>query len=192
MKVIKVFLLAALISLIGVSQAFAQANGSIGGQVVDSLGNVIVGATVTVVSADGKQKQVVTNSRGEYTVAGLAPGTYSVKAIATKFALFQNDGVVVTAGKKNELIISMTVEGLKENVEVSPDMGVSTDPENNAGATVIKGKDLEALPDDPDELAQALQALAGPSAGPNGGQIYIDGFTGGQMPSKDQIREIRR
>jgi hypothetical protein len=36
-----------------------------------------------------------------------------------------------------------------------------------------------------------LTALAGPSAGPNGGQIYVDGFTGGQLPPKSSIREIR-
>src|SRR5581483_11466868 len=42
-----------------------------------------------------------------------------------------------------------------------------------------------------DELSSELQALAGPSAGPNGGQIYIDGFTGGQLPPKASIREIR-
>jgi hypothetical protein len=56
---------------------------------------------------------------------------------------------------------------------------------------VITGKDLDALSDDPDELQSELQALAGPSAGPNGGQIYIDGFTGGQLPPKSSIREIR-
>ena len=56
---------------------------------------------------------------------------------------------------------------------------------------VLSGKDLDALSDDPDELADDLQALAGPSAGPNGGQIYIDGFTGGQLPPKSSIREIR-
>ena len=59
------------------------------------------------------------------------------------------------------------------------------------GAIVIQGKDLEALSDDPDELQSDLQALAGPSAGPNGGQIYIDGFTGGTLPPKASIREIR-
>jgi hypothetical protein len=64
-------------------------------------------------------------------------------------------------------------------------------PENNASSIIIKGKDLEALSDDPDELQAELQALAGPSAGPNGGQIYIDGFTGGQLPPKASIREIR-
>ena len=37
----------------------------------------------------------------------------------------------------------------------------------------------------------AVQAMAGPSAGPNGGEIYIDGFTGGRMPPKESIREVR-
>ena len=40
-------------------------------------------------------------------------------------------------------------------------------------------------------MQNELNALAGPSAGPNGGQIYIDGFTGGQLPPKSSIREIR-
>ncbi len=56
---------------------------------------------------------------------------------------------------------------------------------------MLKDKDLDALSDDPDELASQLQALAGPAAGPNGGEIYIDGFTGGQLPTKSSIREIR-
>ena len=68
---------------------------------------------------------------------------------------------------------------------------VSVDADSNASSTVIKGKDLDALSDDPDELSSELTALAGPSAGPNGGQIYVDGFTGGQLPPKSSIREIR-
>ena len=56
---------------------------------------------------------------------------------------------------------------------------------------IIKGADLDALSDDPDELSAELTALAGPSSGPNGGQIYVDGFTGGQLPPKSSIREIR-
>ena len=34
-------------------------------------------------------------------------------------------------------------------------------------------------------------ALAGPSAGPNGASIFIDGFSGGELPPKETIREIR-
>src|SRR5207249_8912411 len=81
----------------------------------------------------------------------------------------------------------------RQEVTVKGDAGpsLSVEPDNNATALVIKGEDLAALPDDPDDLADALQALAGPGAGPNGGQIYIDGFSGGQLPPKESIREIR-
>jgi hypothetical protein len=68
---------------------------------------------------------------------------------------------------------------------------LSTDSASNAGAVVLKGSDLYALSDDPDDLAADLQALAGPSAGPNGGSIFVDGFSGGQLPPKESIREIR-
>jgi hypothetical protein len=36
-----------------------------------------------------------------------------------------------------------------------------------------------------------LQTLAGPAAGPNGGSLFIDGFSGGELPPKNAIREIR-
>ncbi len=68
---------------------------------------------------------------------------------------------------------------------------MSVNPDENADALVVKGSDLDALSDDPDELQNELQALSGPAAGPNGGQIYIDGFAGGQIPPKSSIREIR-
>lgn len=179
------------ISLALVSSAFAQSAGSIGGQITDSLGAVVVGASVTAVAADGKQKQAVSNARGEYSIAGLAPGKYTVKAIAPKFALYENAEVEVTSGERTDLIVVLTVAGVEENVEVSNGGSVSNDADNNASATVLKDKDLEALPDDPDELEAALQALAGAGAGPDGGQISIDGFTGGRLPPKEAIREIR-
>ncbi len=68
---------------------------------------------------------------------------------------------------------------------------MEVDPSSNADALVMRGSDLDALSDDPDDLAADLAALAGPGAGPNGGQIYIDGFTGGRLPAKSSIREIR-
>src|SRR5919112_1260876 len=63
----------------------------------------------------------------------------------------------------------------------------------NLGVEVqARGADLDALPDDPDDLSDALQALAGPTAGSeDGAQIYVDGFTGGRLPPKESIREIR-
>jgi len=191
MKNLKAILFVGLVTLIINSAIFAQATGSLRGQVVDSLGAIIVGATATAVDANGKEKSSITNQQGEFTIGGLAPGNYIVRVTAPNFGLYENAAVVIAAAKREELTVTLTVEGFSENVEVAGSEGVNTDNENNASATVLKEKDLEALPDDPAELEAALQALAGPSAGPNGGQIYIDGFTGGRIPPKDAIREIR-
>ncbi len=58
------------------------------------------------------------------------------------------------------------------------------DPSKNAGAIVISGQDLDMLSDDPDDLQNDLTALAGPAAGPNGGQIFVDGFSNGQIAAQ--------
>ena len=68
---------------------------------------------------------------------------------------------------------------------------LSTDASSNVSALVLKEADIDALPDDPDDLQSDLEALAGPAAGPNGAQFFIDGFSGGQLPPKSSIREIR-
>ena len=87
----------------------------------------------------------------------------------------------------------MNVESQKQelNVTESAVNQVNTEPANNASALVLRQEDLDALPDDPDDLQADLQALAGPSAGPGGSQIFVDGFTGGRLPPKESIREIR-
>jgi hypothetical protein len=191
MKLIRSLLIVAILTAISAGAAFAQAVGSIGGQVVDSLGAVVVGATVSAVAATGQQKQSISNTRGEFSITGLPPGKYTVKAIAPKFALYENTEVDVTAGDKTELTVVLTVAALDENVDVKTGDDISTDPNANKSATILTEKELEALPDDPDELEAALQAMAGTMAGPDGGQINIDGFTGGRMPPKEAIREIR-
>ena len=177
-----------IVSLTATLVAAQQARGSLRGLITDELGAAIVGANVTLTDATGVQKKTTTNGEGVYTFAGLAPGKYSLIAIAPGFATSDVKEIDVTGARQSvDVTLKVTIE---EKVTVS-ETPVSTEATNNANQTVISGKDLDALPDDPDELAAALQALAGPSVGPNGGQIFIDGFTGGSLPSKDSIREIR-
>ncbi|HMG75066.1 MAG TPA: TonB-dependent receptor [Pyrinomonadaceae bacterium] len=168
-----------------------QGAGSLKGQVSDEFGGVIVGATVVAVNANGVVKTVTTNGEGNFVLNGLAAGKYTIKVTATGFAGYENPDVEI-AGKNQPLNITLKVTIEQQKVTVAADSaGVNTDPDSNVGAIVLKGADLESLPDDPDDLAAALQALAGPSAGPNGGQIYVDGFSGGRLPALSTIREIR-
>jgi hypothetical protein len=142
--------------------------------------------------SDGASRQAQTNEEGRYVLQGLAPGTYSIRIAVKGFADFEKLGVVVVAGQVQVVDARLVVALEKQQVTVAGSaQGLNVRSEDNASALVLKDKDLEALSDDPDELQSQLQALAGPAAGPNGGQIYIDGFTGGQLPSKSAIREIR-
>lgn len=69
--------------------------------------------------------------------------------------------------------------------------GLSVNPNENASALIITGSALNALSNNPQVLKSELEALAGPAARPNGGEIYVDGFAGDQIPPKPSIREIR-
>jgi Carboxypeptidase regulatory-like domain/TonB dependent receptor len=173
--------------------AVAQApTATLSGKVVDQTGAVIPQATVTVTAPSGKQSTATTDQGGGFEIPALAPGTYSVAAAAKGFAPLSKQGVELAAGQKQTLNLALQVQVQEEKVNVEAE-GTQLDvgAASNASSLIIKGKDLEALSDDPDELQNELQALAGPAAGPNGGQIYIDGFTGGQLPPKSAIREIR-
>src|SRR6202521_1371644 len=166
--------------------------GGLNGVVTDPSGGVIAKAAVRLTNASGASLDTTTNRDGFYEFKGLVPGTYAVKAVAKGFAIFTQQDVQILSGQPQHLNIGLLIQVEEEKVEVS-DSSTKVDiaPSNNAGMVVMQGKDLEALSDDPDELQSELQTLAGPSAGPNGGQIYIDGFTAGTLPPKASIREIR-
>jgi hypothetical protein len=165
--------------------------GTIAGTVTDPDGALVQAAAISVYSASGSAKKLVSDAAGAFVVVRLVPGRYELKVSAKGFSAATLSDVMVTGGKTTSTAVKLGIS-VSTDLEVSADAtGVSTSPDDNANATVIKGKDLDALSDDPDELQSELTALAGPSAGPSGGQIYIDGFTGGQLPPKSSILEIR-
>ncbi|HWS90265.1 MAG TPA: carboxypeptidase regulatory-like domain-containing protein [Pyrinomonadaceae bacterium] len=189
----KVAVVCAAVLFFGLSAAAQQSLGTLRGNVRDELGGVIIGASVTVADASGVEKTAETDEQGNYSFAGLPPGLYAVRINQGGFAPYENLGVEVQAGRTHPLDIVLTVAIEQEEVTVTAEAPVGTEAESQAGAVVLRGDDLDALPDDPDDLAEALQALAGPGSGASedGAQIYIDGFTGGRLPPKESIREIR-
>src|SRR5215210_8284193 len=185
--------LCAAVLFFSLSASAQQSMGTLRGNVKDELGGVIIGATVTVADAAGVEKTAETDEQGNYSFAGLPPGRYTVRIAQEGFAPYENLAVEVQAGRSDPLDIVLTVAIEREEVTVTAEAPVGTEAESQAGAVVLRGEDLDALPDDPDDLSEALQALAGPGAGSSedGAQIYIDGFTGGRLPPKESIREIR-
>src|SRR6202451_95844 len=182
MKISK-FISAALISAAVVLSSilvFAQApSGGLHGQVTDQSGAVVTQADVALTPATGTPVSTKTDAQGMYEFKGLAPGAYTLDVVAPGFTLFENTKVEI-ATQALRLNVSLAIEVQTQKVQVTDTAPtVDVNPASNAGAITISSKELEALPDDPDELLTDLQALAGPSAGPNGGQMFIYGFTAG-------------
>ena len=173
--------------------AQAPTTATLHGHVADPSGALIPGAQVTIANSAGVPvKTMKADASGAYDARGLAPGSYFVQVSFAGFAPFQSQAIQLAPGQVKRADVAMAIEAEQQNVVVTDESPtVNVEASGNANSVVIKGKDLDALSDDPDELSNELQALAGPSAGPNGGQIYIDGFTGGQLPPKSAIREIR-
>src|ERR1700722_15405946 len=179
------------IMLLAVSAALAQTPGSLKGQVLDPSGAAVPGATGTLTGPNGGGKVGQSDNNGAYSVVGLPPGKYTIRVIAAGFDLFEGSIADLPGGRASTFDAKMSVASEKKEVAVKDTQQVELDPAKNAGALVLKEADLDMLSDDPDDLQADLLALAGPAAGPNGGQIFIDGFSSGQLPPKDSIREIR-
>ncbi|MEQ1886847.1 MAG: TonB-dependent receptor [Bryobacteraceae bacterium] len=182
---LSVFIIGAIIP------AFAQTS-TLSGIVSDESGAVVPQASVTAAGPNGVETSSSADARGEYMFTGLAPGRYVVRASAPQLNMPQPAEVDVGPGLRR-LDLTLRVARLVQQVDADVDAPptVTTDPSSNAGATVVQGSDLDALSGKPEDLMADLQALAGPSAGPGGGTVFIDGFSAGELPPKESIREVR-
>jgi hypothetical protein len=183
-----------LATLLAASLATAgaqQPGGAVKGVVTDSTGAVMPGAVVSL-SGPNAQRAMQSRSNGSFDFPELPPGQYTVTASFPGFSVVDKPATVAAgATVKIPIQLSPTSENFEVTVQAEAGPIVDVRPENNAAALVLKGKDLDALPDDPDDLMSALQALAGPGAGLGGGAIYVDNFSGGALPPKESIREVR-
>jgi hypothetical protein len=183
-------LLAALTSQPAPAQmAIPTATGSISGTVVDPQGAVIPHAAIEFTRIGSAPIAITGDDLGHYAANSLPPGSYSVEAQAPGFSTLHKEGIVVAPGKSQQLTLTLAIEVQQQQVTVS-DSDVDSSPEKNGGAIVLKGKDLDALSNNQDELSEQLQAIAG-SDPETGSQFYVDGFTSSKLPPKSSIREIR-
>jgi Carboxypeptidase regulatory-like domain len=172
----------------------AQAQtGTLRGRVLDPSGATISHATVSaIISKPAVAHTSITGANGQFVLRDVPAGVYTVTAEAPGFAILSKEDVSIPPGKTVTLDFKLQLLTVHQQVEVeAAPVQISVAPENNASSVVIKGSDLQSLSNDPDTLLTQLQELAGPSVGANGAEIYIDGFTGGDLPPKSAIREVR-
>ncbi len=185
-------LLLACVLLFPLSALWGQTLASLQGRVIDPSGAIVPHATVRVMAQPkGPSRVATSNGQGFYKISGLVAGRYTVTVLAKGFAVSNTD-FVLAAGQTLTLDIHLAISLQTQRIEVQGHAArLEIAPQNNASAVVVSGQNLNALSNDPDELQNQIAALAGPSVGAGGANIYINGMTGGDMPPKSAIREIR-
>lgn len=149
--------------------------------VQDQTGAALVTATVTLTNAAGVPRQASVDERGVALFAALASGEWAVRVEADAFASYE--GTLELRGGANAVIVQLPLAGLNEEVVVSENL---EDLRGNSFSRTLSDHEIEELPDDPDELEQMLMQMAGPGA-----TMMVNGFRGGRLPPKSQIRSIR-
>lgn len=172
-------------------QAGRQA-GTVAGVVTDPSGAVVPGASVTLMSGEGLATIVGRTTSGQLGRfrLQLATGTYTVVAEAPGFARFESEpirieDIGIDEGQTHTLDIQFRIATRMEKIDVADETAVGS--ASSGEMIALNRQDIAQMPLDPAALLQELQALAG---GPNA-QIYVGGFSGGKLPPRDSIGQIR-
>lgn len=158
--------------------------------VVDASGAVVPGATVTVNALDDGARAAAfppasSSDKGVATVDRLLPGRYRIVAAFPGFETGVLPEVRVRRGDNRHVVV-LPLKKVEESVTVAQNaQAAAADPRGSAFKTVLTAQEIENLSDDPTEMAQQLQDLAGGNA-----TIRVDSFAGAPLPPKALIKSI--
>ena len=150
--------------------------------VLDQTDAALVVAQVSIVDARGVEQTATVDDRGVALFENLTPGSYQVKAQADSFRPLTTPYTVRRG--ENRTTLRLALATIEQAVVVEEKD--SADRRDNGFTQTLTQEQIDSLPDDPDEMAEELQRMAGPGA-----QIFVNGFRGGRLPPKDQIQSIR-
>lgn len=180
-KALRLSALVAVLAASFASSVAAQNQSTLRIRVQDETQSALIHATVSITHPAGVERQVLVNQSGDAVFTGLAMGTYQIKVEAEGFRGYT---VSYNVRRGNNNATATLPVALAEEIIVNEQSAESL---REKGFTQTLTRDqIDALSDDPDEMAEQLRQMAGPGA-----QIFVDGFRGGRIPPKDQIEQIR-
>lgn len=121
LRIFKIVLLTLLLTTLpqAALPALAQGDGRFTGTVVDPSGAAVPGATVVVRNErTGEERFVVVNEAGRYSVTGLRPSTYTVRATLPGFAPIEHTHVTLAVGQDFALNLTLSTANVTEAITV--------------------------------------------------------------------------
>jgi Carboxypeptidase regulatory-like domain len=135
-----------LIVLTFCAAGWAQTTGSITGTVKDPSGAAIAGATVVVASPErGINREMATNSTGDYNQSGLPAGNYDIGVTASGFKKYQAKGVKLDVAEKARVDVTLQVGTTSTEVVVEGTAVAQVETQSSDLSGVVTGKQITQL-----------------------------------------------
>src|SRR5215471_12195779 len=156
------------------------------GIVTDPRGAVISGAQVTILnSSTGLKREASTDATGQFRIAGLPAGNYSVHVEKEGFQTQVREGVALSSASEIMMNLSLTVGDFKQQITVSAEIS-AIDNTTSTVSGLVPERSLTGLPFNGRDLFNAAVFVPGvastPSSAPSllsagkAGQVSIDGM----------------
>jgi hypothetical protein len=138
---------AATLCTLSSATAFGQGSttATIRGNIQDSSGGVLPGATVTVTNTGTKAVQTaVSDDRGQYLISGLFPGTYDLRVALSGFKTYERKAVALSPNDTRGLDVRLDVGEQSETITVTAQQEV-IQTQTGAREGVLSAKQIDNL-----------------------------------------------
>jgi len=125
--------------------AGAQGGATLAGTVLDALGAVLPGATLTLLIDDEAAGETISAPDGSFAFGGLPAGRYAVLARLVGFQESTTEPVFVAAGARVVLDLALDVGPFEQQIVVTPSAADVAQARTGAPVTVVDEATLEAL-----------------------------------------------
>jgi hypothetical protein len=157
---------------------FAQSSGSFTGTVTDDTGAVITGATVSVSDpATGFRRTALTNSDGDYLIAGLGAGTYDVTIAAPGFQKYEARKIILRVGEKLRVDTKLVIGKVTNEIVVEGSSVGKVETQSSELAGTITGDQISQLELNGRDFTQLINLIPGVSdqTGQDNGTVGPEG-----------------
>jgi len=120
--------------------------GTLVGNVADSTGAAVPGATVTLINTNTNlAREATSGAEGTYRFVNVQPGTYKVRVVLSGFKEYVRDGVPISSTTVTRVDVALQVGALTESVTVQSEVALLQTDTGDVHSQ-LKGKEIVSLP----------------------------------------------
>jgi hypothetical protein len=139
----RIFLLTAFLPL---PFLHAQTSALVLGTALDPKGEAVAQARIELEDLDtGRIRHTLTNEAGQYTLPGVVPGNYRMRAVAAGFQSGVHNRVKLEVARSYQLNFTLTLAERTERIEVTASISELQTTDSTTGV-VVSGETLRRLP----------------------------------------------